>query len=664
LDAVVQQPNWEGPRLACDLSIDRPGAIVHNELVLSGWAVSPLGISGVVVQIDDRLLHASYGLETSWTAESMPEIPGADRAGYRLEIDTSTWAPGPREVTITAYDQEGSRGDIVGEVEVVPFQPPGYTKEANLAAIAAGGIALQLDAPSTAEPVPEIEGPVEIAGWAYAAEGVEAVLVTIDGRDRYEALRPIARPDLLDDYGEDVAATAGFVLRLHPRDCPPGGHRLSVVAIAGERRAVGVETDFVCLPEAPPTERPAPGAQMPIEWLPSRAPARPRSSSADRYDPERHAGLLLEAECQLRYLLAASLAAGRDVLDAGCGSGWGTALLAEAGATSVVGLDVDEQALEGARRRTAEAGVELQSGDLAALPFDDASFDLVVCFETIEHLARPDAALEELRRVLRPDGVLLITAPRRASNGRIAAGHAIPGGLDRALRDRFANVRVHRQRTFLGSAVTDDETLAAADGSEDLEIGVRKIGAERPGGEAHTLAAASDGELPELRPLAMLAPSAAARRLHGTVEMWRDRALLAEADAAASRNQANLARMHQEASAWTLEDARTRVRELTHALDAMRTTLEDAQRRESESREKLEQQAARIGEQEEQLERQADELEQRAARISEQAERLELIETGLMDASSKIAAYDGSLSWRITRPLRAIMQVVRRSPRP
>lgn len=72
---VLQAPA-AGLRLAWDLSIERECAVVHNDLVLTGWAMSPAGISGVIVQIDDRLFHASYGLDTAWLAESTPEIEG------------------------------------------------------------------------------------------------------------------------------------------------------------------------------------------------------------------------------------------------------------------------------------------------------------------------------------------------------------------------------------------------------------------------------------------------------------------------------------------------------------------------------------------------------------------------------------------------------------
>jgi SAM-dependent methyltransferase len=577
---VEDQPQWAEPQLACDLPIERNDAFVHNELVLSGWALSPAGVAGVFVQIDDRLLHASYGLETPWLAESLPGIAGSDRAGYRLQIDTSAWTPGRRQVTVTAYDQDGGRGDVVGAVDVVPFDPPKYTKDDNRAAIAAGEIAMWVERPA-ADASSEIEQPVEIAGWAYAAEGVESVLVTIDGHARHEALRPIFRPDLVDDYGEQVARQAGFLLRLHPRDCAPGWHRLSVVATGGGRRAVGLERDFACLPEPPPVEAPAAGEAMPIHWRPGPRPSPPRP--LDHRDPAAD-GAIHETERRLRAQLTAQIAAGRDVLD-------------------------------------------VSGDDVLALPYDDASFDVVACFGAVDGAADPAAALEELRRVLRADGVLLIGAARRAPSGgaRNGRGTGIPGGLERALRDRFANVRVVRQQTLLASIAADDETLAVGDGESKLELDVRKLGEGRPGGEDHTLAVAGDGELPELPATAMLAPAGAIRRLHGTIAMWEDRALLAEADAAASRNHANIAQMHQEATLREWRDSQQQVTALEQSLGAARAELAEARARLDERTTQLEARAAEIRA-----------AEQRAGR-----------------AEASAAARERSLSWRITRPLRA-----------
>lgn len=254
--------------LACDLPLEHGRAVAHNSLEIGGWAYSPGGVAGVIVQIDDRILHASYGLDSPWLEESGFDDPAAAHAAFRLEIDTSDWDRGTRRVVVAAYDRAGSREEIAGEVEVIPFGEPAYTVEARRREIEAGRPVLVLDQP-TWSGKGELAEPVQVAGWAFATAGIEAVTVTIDGRIRHDAHHPIFRPDLLDEYGEQVAGRAGFVLDIHPRDCPPGWHRLGVVAIAPDG-AVGIETDFLCLAAPEESEAPGPDGALAVDWLDER----------------------------------------------------------------------------------------------------------------------------------------------------------------------------------------------------------------------------------------------------------------------------------------------------------------------------------------------------------------------------------------------------------
>lgn len=103
-----------------------------------------------------------------------------------------------------------------------------------------------------------------------------------------------------------------------------------------------------------------------------------------------------------------------DALDLGCGDG---RLTAELKAERLVAADVSPVALGRASRRLPEATpVELRPD--APLPLEDASFDLVVCAETIEHVRDVQLFLSEARRVLRPGGTLAVTTP---ANGRLTA---------------------------------------------------------------------------------------------------------------------------------------------------------------------------------------------------------------------------------------------------
>ena len=94
------------------------------------------------------------------------------------------------------------------------------------------------------------------------------------------------------------------------------------------------------------------------------------------------------------------------ILDAGCGSGRNMLELARRGTVS--GVEVSDTSAELARER--HAG-EVISGSVVQMPFASESFDLAVCLDVLEHLEDDLAAMQELRRVVAPDGSLLVTVP-------------------------------------------------------------------------------------------------------------------------------------------------------------------------------------------------------------------------------------------------------------
>ncbi len=115
-------------------------------------------------------------------------------------------------------------------------------------------------------------------------------------------------------------------------------------------------------------------------------------------------------EHRSRYVMAARFAAGRRVLDLGCGTGYGTALLAQQ-ADSALGIDLSAEAIEYARQQFSSPQVAFQAADAVATSLPEKSFGLITAFEVIEHLSDPAALLAEVQRLLTPDGLALISTP-------------------------------------------------------------------------------------------------------------------------------------------------------------------------------------------------------------------------------------------------------------
>jgi SAM-dependent methyltransferase len=130
---------------------------------------------------------------------------------------------------------------------------------------------------------------------------------------------------------------------------------------------------------------------------------RPGRGEGFAYDEARHLAA---------YLYARELARDRETLDAGCGEGFGTVLLAET-ARHVLGVDYSEAAVAAARRAYARPNLEFRHLDLYELPRLDLRFDLITNFQVIEHLPDPERFLTAVRAGLEPDGVLMLTTPNR-----------------------------------------------------------------------------------------------------------------------------------------------------------------------------------------------------------------------------------------------------------
>lgn len=124
-----------------------------------------------------------------------------------------------------------------------------------------------------------------------------------------------------------------------------------------------------------------------------------------------------------RYLFAARLARGKRVIDLGCGAGYGSSELSRT-AASVLGVDLAKDAVDWARTQYPQPNIRFEQASCDATPAEDASIDLAIAFEVIEHLEEPEKLLIEARRILAPGGQFIVSTPNIAyyAESRESAG--------------------------------------------------------------------------------------------------------------------------------------------------------------------------------------------------------------------------------------------------
>ncbi len=154
-------------------------------------------------------------------------------------------------------------------------------------------------------------------------------------------------------------------------------------------------------------------------------------------------------EHEERYIFAGQYVSGKDVLDVACGTGVGASFLREAGARSVWGLDIDPDAIAFAKGRYRDC--EFAQSDATDLCLPDSSVDVVVSFETLEHLKDQRKFLMECRRVLRPGGTLICSTPNLGIS-RWGAGNPFhvrefsPMEFKELVEGAFSSVELFAQR--------------------------------------------------------------------------------------------------------------------------------------------------------------------------------------------------------------------------
>lgn len=205
-----------------------------------------------------------------------------------------------------------------------------------------------------------------------------------------------------------------------------------------------------------------------------------------------------------RYAQALDIVGDKVVLDIASGEGYGSNLLSGF-AKQVIGVDVDENTVANAMIKYRKNNLQFLTGRAEAIPCDDNFFDVVVSFETIEHHDKHDEMMLEVRRVLKPGGLFIISSPDKLFYSD-KSGYKNPYHVKELyadefktlLRKYFKQTLFLRQKSFFGSVIipetdsTSNEQITMYQGGYD-EIKRAELEA------VYLIGIASDGELPHFK---------------------------------------------------------------------------------------------------------------------------------------------------------------------
>ena len=413
---------------------------------------------------------------------------------------------------------------------------------------------------------------------------------------------------------------------------------------------------------------------LPNDAIPIGMPAA-LDFTGERFIPGA-AGEIVYEHCH-RYAFAGRFVAGKRVLDAACGEGYGTALLGTC-ARDAIGVDIDAPTIAHARDTyRGRPNVRYAVGSVTALPFAAASFDVVVSFETIEHLAAADqpGMLREFARVLVPEGLLMLSSPnkRRYSDER---SYRNPFHRHELYRDElvplldaaFPHRRWLHQQPAFASAIWGEGLTAGVESCEAWTGGVDAVAPTVAADGLYyvVVAAASAAALPAPGPRVSLFTdrddTEQQRALRNAAEVLRLDGLLKERDAALDRQAAHVTHLEalvdereriveeRDAQLLAVNAARASFEQSLAAAHAARTTLEqglaDARTALEASRQALDEASTILAR------READLASARGRMATLQQEQQSL--AAALQAQERIIAYQHSLRGWLNAPWREV----------
>ena len=329
--------------------------------------------------------------------------------------------------------------------------------------------------------------------------------------------------------------------------------------------------------------------------------------SGERYVPQIGGEIALEHFH--RYHWAAQFSRGKSVLDIACGEGYGSEILARS-ATHVIGVDLSEDVIVHAARKYRRKNLEFLVGSCDRIPIPDGRIDLVVSFETIEHHDRHQEMMREIKRILCPEGILIVSSPDRSVYADVPGyknefhvKELFAREFEALLKEYFANVDLFGQRVAYGSIIAREGAAGFLSFDSEQKSSPPVSGIERA---IFSVGIAADNLLPE------------------TFSSIYEQSVTKS--------------LGYQALQGEIQTRASKIAELSQATSRLNTAI-------AELREKLANRETAIAELREKL-------ASRDAAIAELQEELAKSQQGVSEAEKQIGQLKASLSWRITWPLR------------
>lgn len=221
-------------------------------------------------------------------------------------------------------------------------------------------------------------------------------------------------------------------------------------------------------------------------------------STDERITPEFGREELGYAEHMARYFFADQFVKDKIVLDIACGTGYGSLHLLRSGAKKVIGVDISKEAIDYAKSKYQKRGIKFLQGNAENIPLESGASDVIVSIETIEHLKNPEKFLKEIKRVLKKDGLVIISTPNVLVYPKGNIFHKkefAPKELKTLLLKYFKNLKIYYQHSVLSSYVLSEKSLS----KDYKEIRIRNLKLAKMAKDKNLflLGVMSNGRLPE-----------------------------------------------------------------------------------------------------------------------------------------------------------------------